>query len=357
MRGDVDGIRVPAMRRIVVSLHDERPVWTIPGWAVAELRAALDPGWQLEVVRAPVSGAGDGGGSPPELLRAVRGAEVLVGMGLPRDVFLAATAPPDGRLRWVHTATAGVGSALFPEILASDVVLTNSAGVHGPAMAETVMAMALHFARGLDAAVRAQAERRWDVDTFYGGRVTLGEVAGATMGIVGLGGVGREVARRALELGMHVVAVRRRGTEAPAGVELLTGPDALARMLPRVDYLVLTVPGTPETRGLIGAAELARLGPGAVLINVARGAVVDEDALVDALRAGRLRGAGLDVFRREPLPADSPLWNLPNVLILPHVSATTPHFWRREIDLVVDNLRRYQDGRPLRNIVDKSAGY
>jgi phosphoglycerate dehydrogenase-like enzyme len=274
---------------------------------------------------------------------------------VPPAIFEAATAPPHGRLRWAHSAAAGVGGSLHPAMLASDVVLTNSAGIHAPPIAETVIAMALYFARGLDFAVHAQARREWFKPPFEAADTPVRELAGLTLGVLGLGGIGVEVARRAGALGMRVLATRR--TPAPAGVELLSGEDALERLLEQSDFLVIAVPETPATRGLIGRAQLERLPPGAVLINVARGGVLDEDALVELLRAGRLRGAALDVFHHEPLPADSPLWTLPNVLVTPHVSATSTRFWRRETDLILSNLRRYLAGEPLLNRVDKAAGY
>ncbi|HEX5723837.1 MAG TPA: NAD(P)-dependent oxidoreductase, partial [Longimicrobiaceae bacterium] len=169
--------------------------------------------------------------------------------------------------------------------------------------------------------------------------------------------IGRAVARRAVALGMRVVAVRRSESPAPEGVELLAGGGALERLLPRSDFLVVTVPQTPQTRGMVDARALALLPPSAVVVNVSRGGVVDEDALAAALAAGRLRGAALDVFRHEPLPSGSPLWGLPNVLVTPHVSGTSHRFWRRETELVAENLRRYLAGAPLLNTVDKHAGY
>ena len=144
---------------------------------------------------------------------------------------------------------------------------------------------------------------------------------------------------------------------SPEGVEVLSGADALHRILPRSDFLVVAVPQTDATTAMIGARELAMLPPGAVVLNVARGGVIDEDALVGALRGGRLRGAGLDVFSHEPLPGSSPLWVLPNVLVLPHVSGASHRFWRRQTDLIIENLRRYAAGEPLLNTVDKQAGY
>ncbi len=341
-------------------MHDVRPGWTIPARSEAAILEALPAGWEGVSLHAPVTGEGDGGGGVrPEVLATVRGAEVYVGFGVPREVFLAATEPPEGRLRWAHTGAAGVGGALYPEMVASDVVLTNSAGIHAPPIAESVLAMMLHFARGLDVAVRRQAERRWDAAAWTGADAEASprEMAGATLGVYGFGGIGREVARRALALGMRVAAVKRHPSEPPPGIELWTGVGALGRLLDIADYLVLTVPSTAETHHAIDAAGLARMKPDAVLVNVSRGRVVDEAALARALAAGRLRGAALDVFEHEPLPADSPLWTLPNVLITPHVSGTTPRFWERETALIVDNLRRYLAGEPLRNVVDKRSGY
>jgi phosphoglycerate dehydrogenase-like enzyme len=156
---------------------------------------------------------------------------------------------------------------------------------------------------------------------------------------------------------MNVIATRRSGRPAPEGIDLLTGEDTLGRLLRAADYIVLAVPSTDGTRGLLDAARIASIKPKAVLVNVSRGDVIDENALAAALQAGRLRGAALDVFRNEPLAASSPLWRLPNVLITPHVSATTPRFWLREVELIRDNIARYLAGRALRNVVDRKRGY
>lgn len=342
-----------APRRVVIDLRDARPLWAMPDRAADRIRAAFPAEWQVVVVDAHSDGRGDGGGPSPEALEAVRGAEVYMGYGIPRELFRAA----GGGLRWVHSGAAGVGGALYPEMRDSEVVLTNSAGIHAEPMADTVLAVALHFARGLDFAVRAQAERRWDKESFEAADAPLRETEELTVGILGLGGIGRAAAGRFAALGARVLAVRRSGRDAPEGVELLRGDDALVRLLESSDVLVVTVPDTPDTRGMIGRAELERLPRGAVLVNVARGRVVDEDALVEALRGGRLRGAALDVFAREPLPPESPLWGLSNVLVTPHVSGTSHRFWRRQTDLVVENVRRYLAGEPLLNTVDKHAGY
>lgn len=349
-----------APRRLVLNLREQRPLYSIPDWAVDEIRAALPDGWTLTDVAEPVDGRGDGGGDSPgagAARDAVRGAEAYVGFGVPADLFAAATEGPEGRLRWAHTASAGVGGSLHGALRDSDVVLTNAAGIYAEPMADTVLAMILHFARGIDFAVRAQARARWDKAPFDAADTPVRELSECTLGIVGLGGIGRAVARRGVALGMRVMGTRRAGTDGPEGVEVFRGDDALRCILPRSDYLVVAVPQTDATTALIGARELALLPDGAVVVNVARGGVLDEDALVAALRGGRLRGAGLDVFTREPLPADSPLWTLPNVLVLPHVSGASHGFWRRQTDLIIQNLRRYAAGKPLLNTVDKQAGY
>jgi len=340
-------------RRIVASLRERRPIWDAPPWALEEIRAALPDDWELISLAVQADGTGDGGEVAAEVLDAVRGAEVYLGYGIPREVFSAAR----DTLRWAHSAAAGVGGSLYPEMVASDVVLTNSAGVHAEPIADTVLAMMLHFARGLDWAVRAQAERRWGKEDFESADAPVRELSEGTVGLLGLGGIGRAVARRAVALGMRVAASRRSSAAGPSGVEVLAGEGALDRLLSISDYLVVTVPRTPETEGMIGARELARLPKDAVVVNVSRGGIVDEDTLAEALRSGSLRGAGLDVFAREPLPPASPLWGLPNALLLPHVSGTSHRFWRRETDLIVANLRRWLSGERLLNTVDKRAGY
>ena len=344
---------MPERRRIVFNLRERRPIWSAPEWALDEIHAALRGDWELVAIAGPADGTGDGGGVAAEVLDAIRGAEIYLGWGVPRDVFLAA----GDSLRWAHSASAGVGGALYPEMRDSEVILTNSAGTHAEPIADTVLAMIAFFARGLDWAVHAQAERRWNKAPFDAADSPIRELAESTVGLLGLGGIGRAVAKRASALGMRVVATRRSRAEGPPGVEVVTGDGALDRLLSISDYLVVTVPRTAETEGMVGARKLARLPRHAVVINVSRGDVVDERALADALGSGALRGAGLDVFEREPLPAESPLWGLPNALVLPHVSGTSHRFWRRETDLIVGNLRRYLAGEPLLNTVDKQAGY
>lgn len=344
------------MRRLVVNLRDARPIWSIPPWAVEEIRAAAEPRFEVVVVDALADGRGDGGPASSEAVAAIEGAEIHLGYGFPKPLFQAAAASGDA-LRWVHSASAGIGGALYPEMRESSIVLTNSAGIHAEPMADSVLAAILYFARGLDFAVDEQRARRWGKDRFEGIDSSLHELAGTTVGILGYGGIGRAIARRALALGMRVLAFRRRDAAAEEGIELLFGDAGLARILAESQYLVLALPRTAETEGLLDRQRIASLPPDTVVINVGRGELIDESALAAALAAGRLRGAALDVFVQEPLPPESPFWGLPNVLVTPHVSATTHRFWRRELDLILENLRRYERGEPLLNTVDKAAGY
>jgi phosphoglycerate dehydrogenase-like enzyme len=341
-------------RRLVLDLRDQRPVWAMPDWVSDEIRAALGEGWHVIDIEATTDGSGDGRSrTSPEVLKAVESAEVYLGYGVPEELLARGR-----RLAWVHSGAAGVGGSLTPTMLARDVLFTNSAGVHAPPIAETVLGMMLYFARGLDFARAAQAGRIWAKEPFYRRDTRVRELAHSVVGIVGFGGIGQEIARRTRALGAQVLALRRRpGAEDEGGVRMISGPDGLHRLLAEADFVALAAPSTSETRGMIDRKALAALKPDAVLINVARGSLVDEEALVEALSEDRIRGVGLDVFAVEPLPESSPLWGFDNVILTPHVSAVTSGFWRRETDLIVDNIRRYQEDRPLLNLVDKRAGY
>ena len=333
---------------------DRRPIWALPDRARERIVRAAPPDWTVKFMETPADGSGDGvQRAPPELLQAVRSAKVYMGYGIPAEVLRAGPG-----IEWVHSGAAGVGSSLGPEMLSGDVLFTNSAGIHAEPMSETVIAMVFHFARGLDLAVRAQREGRWSAPSYWAADAPVTEVGGATVGIVGYGGIGRAVADKAVALGCRVLAVRRRRVAGGGeGVEVVAGEDGLNRVLSESDYLVLTVPETGDTRGLMTREKLFAMKPGAVLINVARGRLVDEAALLDALDSGHLRGAGLDVFQQEPLPAGHPFYAHPGVVMTPHVSATTRRFWDRETDLITDNIGRFVRGEPLRNLVDKQAGY
>jgi phosphoglycerate dehydrogenase-like enzyme len=281
-------------------------------------------------------------------------AEVYFGFGITADLFRAAC-----KLRWVHSAAAGVGSVLKSGIAESDVALTNSAGIHGPPIGEFVVAGILHFMRGFDVAIAQQQRSEWNKALFVADDSPLREVSGSRILIVGTGGLGGEAARRLTALGATCVGIRRRPElGAPEGFAAVAGMADLDAELPRADVLVLAAPLTADTMELMTRARLARLSRHAIVVNVARGAMLDEEALADMLEADQLRGAVLDVFREEPLATTSRLWQLRSALVIPHVSPVSPgRYWPRQLDLFLDNWHSYAAGQPLRNLVDKQAGY
>jgi phosphoglycerate dehydrogenase-like enzyme len=341
------------MPKAVVALSDARPLWRMPDWARERISSGFPRDWQVVFDPAPVDGSFDGWHDvSATALAAVSDADVFIGFGVPEKVIRTGR-----QLRWVHTGSAGVRGSLTPALCSSSVTLTNSAGVHAPPMAESVIGMMLYFARGFDLALRAQRASAWRREQFFAAASPMHELADGTVGIVGYGGIGREVARRARSLGSRVMAVKRRPSKGEPGIDVMIGRSGLRDVLAAADYLVVALPETAETLGMIDRAAIGAMRPDAVFINVGRGRVVDEAALVEALAAGRLRGAGLDVFATEPLPADSPLWRLPNVLLTPHVSSFTRSFWRRETELIRENAERLVANRPLLNVVDKEAGY
>jgi phosphoglycerate dehydrogenase-like enzyme len=341
--------------RLTINMCDARARWSIPDWAVAEIRQAAPQHLEVTVVSAPADGRGDGGSGSAEAIEAIVGAEIYLGFGLPRELFDAASR--SGNLRWVHSGSAGIGGALQSPIVDSSVLLTNSAGIHAEPIADSVMAMLHYFARGLDFAVHAQRDRRWWKEPFDSLESPVREISGSTLGIVGYGGIGQAVSRRARSLGMRILAFRRHRKFAEPGVEILLGDSGLDRLLCDSHFVVLCLPRTAQTERILDRRRIGLLRRDAVIVNVGRGELVEEDALSDALGSNRIRGAAIDVFVREPLPTDSSLWALPNALITPHVSATTDRFWRREVDLIVENLARYSRGETLLNLVDKRAGY
>jgi phosphoglycerate dehydrogenase-like enzyme len=261
------------------------------------------------------------------------------------------------RLRWIHSPAAGIGSMLYPEMVRSRVVMTNSRGLAAETIAEHVVGVTLAMFRRLHVAVRRQVERRWAQDEIASGAPNR-SLSGSRVLIVGLGAIGRAVGEKLSTLGAIVAGVRRRPDgERPTGIERVDGPDRLHQLLPSFDVVVICAPQTSETKHLIGGRELSLMRPDALLVNVSRGKLVDEAALADALQSHHISGAALDVFEHEPLAADSPLWSLPNVLITPHTSGFRPDHWDAVTDLFAENLRRFEAGAPLLNVVDKAAGY
>jgi phosphoglycerate dehydrogenase-like enzyme len=257
-------------------------------------------------------------------------------------------------MRWLHLRGAGIDRISVPRLIDSDIILTNGSGNHAPNIAEHVLAMMLGFARQLPALMRSQARGEWACPP----AASIFELAGQSLLVVGLGAIGQEVARKAAALGMRVTGVRRStGAEIVAGVDAVVTLDQLDAALPLADHVVIALPLTRATRGILSRERIGRMKPGAHLYNVGRGALVDHDALLQALRSGRLGGAGLDVTDPEPLPASSPLWQEPRALITAHSAGITPHSYERFEALLIDNLRRFRAGQPLLNVVDKREGY
>ncbi|HEY8449859.1 MAG TPA: D-2-hydroxyacid dehydrogenase [Bacillota bacterium] len=300
----------------------------------ARIRAAAPDFTLVEVPRgdqaqrlavAPTADIWYGGGVDPSVLRAAR------------------------RLQWIQLATAGVDRYLYPELQAAPVRITNVRGLHKDTIAEHVILMMLALARRLPEFFQQQAAARWH-------KLELSEIAGDTVGIVGLGSIGQEVARRARAFRLRVIGTRFSG--APVDVADQTfGPDGLEQVLRQARWVVLACPLTERTHRMIGAEQLDWIGPNGYLINIGRGELIDEPALISALQEGRIAGAGLDVFATEPLPAESPLWRLPNVVITPHVAGSLRDYIGRATEVFCENLRRFRAGQPLHNEVDKLRGY
>lgn len=292
-----------------------------------------------------------------------RRTEVLCTFRLPDDLSIAP------HLRWVQVTSAGVNHLLGHPIMRNDILLTNASGIHATSIGEYVLAMMLNLTKRWPWKLSLKWGHGWPHDREFAS--SGGELWRKVVGIVGYGSIGREVARLCQALGMRVLATKRdqedridhgyclagRGDREGRIPEALFGPDGLAEMLPQCDYVVIAAPLTHETQGLIGAEELAAMKPSAYLINIARGGLVDEGALVETLRCGHIPGAALDVFAEEPLPSTHPLWELSNVLLTPHISGASPVYNDRASDLFAENLGRYVEGETLLNLVDKEREY
>ena len=274
-------------------------------------------------------------------------AEVIYGFGLPTYVF--ARTP---RLKWVQVTSAGVDGFLTDEMRASSVVFTTVSGIHATPIGEFVLQLMLMFSKQAPLCFQLKQQKQWQ-------RLGVTVLRSKTVGIVGLGHIGKEVARLAKAFGMRVMATERsvRRPKSARYVDALLPPAELPKLLSESDYVVICVPLTAETKGLIGDRELRLMKPSAYIINVARGKVIDEDALVRALEEKRIAGAGLDVFSTEPLPPESRLWDLDNVILSPHISGSMEDYFERATAVFCRNLRNYIDGRKLVNVVGKERGY
>ena len=326
--------------RIAVAVVSATQAWVMPRQFIDELRREFP---HHTFIDAP---------DRDHLPDALIDADAAFASALPANLVPSLT-----RLRWVQVPAAGVGHILSPEVIASPIVLTSARGVRARAIAEHVIGVTIALARQLHVALRRQAAHTWALDELEtSGRIST--LHGRNMGIVGLGSIGTEVARLASAIGMGVQGIRRRpNAPVPPFVDRVLPPEQLTTLLSDSDVVVLAAPLTRDTEQLIDARALASFKPGALLVNIGRGGLVDDRALVTALDSGALGGAALDVFTTEPLPADSPYWDLPNVIVTPHVSGAMADYWTPLVRLFAENIRRFERGDALLNVVDKEAGY
>ena len=292
------------------------------------------------------------------------GCDVLLGFRIPENPRAVA---PD--LKWIQLLSAGADRALGGALRDAPVAVTTASGIHATPIGEYIIASMLAYAHGLHIAMRAQLKREWIRQ--IGFAAIVDELRGKTLGVIGYGSIGREAARIADALGMTVLALKRepdkradpgwipKGLGDPEGriPERFFGPGQRDEILAQSDYVAVTLPGTPHTRGFIGAREIAAMKPAAYIVNIGRGEVIDQDALIEALKAKRIGGAGLDVFAREPLEAESPLWELDNAILTPHISGANRGYVDKACELFAENLRRFSSGQPLLNLLDPELGY
>ena len=330
----------PADTKLVICVRLRFTLWRVPEDLANRIRGQWP---EMKVVHL----------ARPEALPAeLPDADILVGYMLrPEQLRLAE------QLAWLHSISAGVSQLMYPELRNSCIVVTNASGVHAPSMGEHVAGLVIAMSRDFVGAMRYQARRQWAQQEIWDGPARPREIAGRLALLVGFGAVGRAIAERLRGLGMRDWAVTRSGNADSALAERTFPVAQLAAALPEADFVVLAAPETPETRHMIGAGQIALMKPGAFLINVARGSLVDEGALTAALERRAIAGAALDVATQEPLPPESPLWTLENVFITPHVSGVSERVWPRETELLLLNLERWFAGEPLRNTVDLARGY
>ncbi|MBI3405078.1 MAG: D-2-hydroxyacid dehydrogenase [Acidobacteria bacterium] len=279
-------------------------------------------------------------------------ADIFVGWRMRREQFVAAK-----KLKWIHATAAGVAPLMFPELRTSGVVMTNASGIHAIPMAEHIVGMLIALARQFPTAMRFQMQGKWGQQESWEAPVRPSELAGKTLLFVGFGAIGREVARLLKPFGMRIWAVTRSGKGDAALAEKYFPSQQLDGVLHEADYVILAAPETPATEKMFGAKQFAAMKPSAFFLNVSRGTLVDEAAMIATLEKRAIAGAALDVTEHEPLPAESPLWKLENVFITPHTSGVSDALWPRQGDLLLDNLERWFAGMELRNRVDLDRGY
>jgi phosphoglycerate dehydrogenase-like enzyme len=326
--------------KVLLVVHHRFDLWRLPPWFGQRLAQQCP---DLQIAQHD---------SYEGIETELRDAEVVFTISLRPDQFAAAHT-----LRWIHTPSAAVHQMLFPELINSSVILTNSREVHGPVVAEHVLALMFALAKKIPQSVLLQQKRIWGQETIWNEGQHPQEIAGATLGLIGVGRIGRGVAHRAKGFNMRVLYYDPLPLPPDAERELNAARVDLGRLLAESDFVSVHVPLTQETHHLLSTPQFGQMKNSAILINTSRGPVIDEAALVEALKAKKIAGAGLDAHTTEPLPPGSPFWTAPNTIITPHNGATTPNTRQRGVDIFVENLGRYQKGEPLRNIVNKAAGY
>jgi phosphoglycerate dehydrogenase-like enzyme len=330
----------PEETKLLICIWHAFSLWRPP----TDLAERLRRRWpQMKVVQLP---------NYNKLAQELPDTDILVGFSMRPEQFACAR-----KLKWIHSTAAGVGQLMYPELRRSGIVLTNAIGVHKVPMAEHVLGMLVALARRFPDCLRAQQEGRWAQQELWDATVRPRELHGQTLLLIGFGAIGKEVARLVKPLGMKIWAVTRSGRGDTTLADRILSAAELDAVLPQVDFVVLAAPETHETRHLISAAQLQAMKPTAYLINVARGTLVDEAALAQALAKWTIAGAALDVTEREPLPPGSPLWKLDNLFLTPHMSAASESLWQQQATLLFENLERWFSGRELINRVDLDKGY
>jgi phosphoglycerate dehydrogenase-like enzyme len=327
--------------KVLLVVHHRFELWRLPAWFGQSLVQQFP---DLQILQRD---------SYEGIESELRDAEVVFTISLRPEQFAIART-----LRWIHAPTAAVHQFLFPEVIDSPVLVTNSREVHGPVVAEHVIALIFALAKKIPQAAVLQQKRIWGQEAIWNEGPHPREIAGDTLGLIGVGSIGGRVAQMASALSMRVIAVRERVDKGtPDGVETVFPISELDQLLNQSDYVVIAAPLTAATEKLINAARLQQMKTTAYLINIGRGPQVDEAALMEALRTRRIAGAALDVFDCEPLLPESPLWTVDNLLITPHTAGLTEKLWQRHYALFCQNLRRYCAGEPLLYVVDKRKGY
>ena len=330
----------PAETKLVICVKHPFPLWNPPPEMAQRIRGRWP---EIRVVHLP---------DYTNLERELPDTQIFVGYSLRPAQFALAR-----DLRWIHSTAAGVGQLLFPELRESVIEVTNASGVHSIPIAEHVLGTLLALARRFQDCVRYQLQSMWAQQQLWAAPVRPRELRGQVMLFIGFGHIGRAVATIVKPIGARIRAVTRSGRGDGELAEKIFPATELHDALSGADFVILAAPETPETRGMMGAREFALMKPTAYFLNVARGALVDEPALIDALERRTIAGAALDVTSEEPLPPESPLWKLDNAFVTPHMSAVSEHLWDRQIDLLMENLERWFSGRELLNRVNLERGY